>query len=193
MSVSSLPASLLRQLVFCPRIPYFQEVLGINPARPLWVKQGLEWHVAQQKLSRYREFKALGLDQATRHHAVSMSAMELGLHGIADLVLETEAHVYPVEYKLHIEQPRKGQILQLLAYGLMAEEYFAKPCANAFILWGAPLKMRTLIFDAAARAEVQAAAESLHRIVADRRLPDSPASLQKCAQCEFLNYCNDRE
>jgi CRISPR-associated exonuclease Cas4 len=50
----SLPISLIRQYCFCPRIPYFQELLKLNPKRPQWVKQGEKLHQQQQKVFKHR-------------------------------------------------------------------------------------------------------------------------------------------
>src|SRR3989344_8100597 len=104
MKPYSLPVHLLRQHVFCPRIPYFIEGLGITPEAPLWVQQGQDYHARQEQLSRDRTLKRFGLEHATRQFRVHLSSTRLGTHGIADALLETATEVYPVEFKTELSE-----------------------------------------------------------------------------------------
>lgn len=189
---SSLPCSLLRQFLFCPRIPYFHEVLGIRPAQPLWVRQGIDWHHRQEILSRNRTLARFDLLQARRLSQVQLASEAHGLHGIADLVLLTPEEVIPVEFKQGPAPLNKGGQLQLTAYGVLAEEKFKLPFRRSFVLSGEKAKATCFPDSPERRAQLAQTVAELNRTLETPLLPDSSASVPQCGQCEFLAHCNDR-
>jgi len=192
MKPYSLPVHLLRQHAFCPRIPYFIEGLGFTPETPLWVQQGQDYHARQERLTRDRTLKRFGLDRATRHFRMRLASERLGIHGIADAVLETETDIYPVEFKTEFSEAGRGQILQLVAYGLMAEEACHKRFTAGFLLYGQKGKTRRFERTDALTDDVAHALDTLRRNLAAARMPESSAAAPQCGQCEYFNYCNDR-
>lgn len=193
MPSSSLPASLLRQWAFCPRIPWFMEALGLSPPRPLWVRQGVEHHQRERMLQRRRRLSRYGLEGARLVHNPSLSAPGLGLHGIPDALLETGYSVHPLEFKLGEAPPGRGHELQIAAYGLLAESCFGKPCPSGFILYGARGKTREIRLTEEIRAHMFRVLAELRRSLDNALMPVTSAGTAQCTQCEFLNYCNDRE
>jgi CRISPR-associated exonuclease Cas4 len=192
MKPYSLPVHLLRQHAFCPRIPYFIEGLGISPETPLWVQQGQDYHARQERLTRDRTLKRFGLDKATRHFRMRLSSKRLGIHGIADAVLETETEIYPVEFKTEFAETGRGQTLQLMSYGLMAEETQHKHFAAGFLLYGQKGKTRRIERTDALTGDVERALDTVRKNLAAARMPESSAAAPQCGQCEYFNYCNDR-
>ena len=192
MKPYSLPAHLLRQHAFCPRIPYFIEGLGISPETPLWVQQGQDYHARQERLTHDRTLKRFGLDKAARQFRVRLSSARLGLHGIADAVLETENEVYPVEFKTEFSEAGRGQILQLTAYGLMAEEMKGKRFVAGYLLYGQKGNTRKVERSNALTGDLNHALEVVRANLAAARMPESSAAAPQCGQCEYFNYCNDR-
>ncbi len=185
------PVNLLRQMLFCPRIPWFREVLGLAAPSQPWMRQGERFQeVMEQRLER-RVLARFGLDDAAWHKRPFLRSPALGLHGIADLALVGTDRVAVVEIKLGSGGVRRGERLQLAAYGLMAEAHFALPCREVFLLFGERGFERITLGDAL-RKEVRAAAGRLCAIMAAQRVPDSPATAAQCTQCEHLNACNDR-
>src|SRR5690625_3753846 len=149
----SLPASLIRQHVFCPRIPFYNEVLSINPGDRPWQSQGVSYHKRQEMLVRRRRLERFGLSEATLKTNISLYSEKKSLHGICDALLINEEQVVPLEFKLSSSfQPRRGHILQLAAYGVLAEEQFGKPCVQMFILYGDKGKMHRVKLDEALRS-----------------------------------------
>ncbi len=192
MKPYSLPVHLLRQHAFCPRIPYFVEGLGISPETPLWVQQGQDYHARQERLTRDRTLKRFGLDKATRHFRMRLFSARLGIHGIADAVLETESEVFPVEFKTEFSEAGRGQTLQLVAYGLMAEEMRNKRFAAGFLLYGQKGKTRRNERTDALTGDVERVLDAMRRNLTAARMPESSAAAPQCGQCEYYNYCNDR-
>lgn len=188
----SLPVSLLRQHCFCPRIPYFQELLKLKLSAPQWVKQGEALHRKQPSVFKHRMLKRFGLERAEQHFEVFVQSDSLRLHGIVDCVLMDAAAVYPVEIKLSGHKPTKGQIAQLIAYAMVAREQFKLVCNNGFILLGAKGKAYPIIVDAVAERKVLEIRDEIFMNLEKSYLPDSSATFAQCTQCEYLNHCNDR-
>lgn len=56
MEQFNLPVSMLRQHCFCPRIPFFQLMRGIQPVGPMWLQQGLNHHVREEMLANVENY-----------------------------------------------------------------------------------------------------------------------------------------
>ena len=63
-----------------------------------------------------------------------MKSPDLGLHGIADMVIETDDAVYAVEFKLSANNKKRGDVLQLVAYAMLIQGYFKKPSPVGFLI-----------------------------------------------------------
>lgn len=190
----SLPASLIRQHVFCPRIPFYNEVLSINPGDRPWQSQGVSYHKRQEMLVRRRRLERFGLSEATLKTNISLYSEKKSLHGICDALLINEEQVVPLEFKLSSSfQPRRGHILQLAAYGVLAEEQFGKPCVQMFILYGDKGKMHRVKLDEALRSNLTRTVDTMRENLRKPLLPASSATNAQCGQCEYLNFCADRE
>lgn len=189
---SSLPCSLLRQFLFCPRIPYYVEVLGIRPHQPLWVRQGVDWHKRQELLSRNRTLTRYGLLSARKVFQCHLESETMGIHGIADLVLLTDKEVIPVEFKQGAGPLNKGGHVQLTAYGMLAEEHYGRPFLRSFVLSGEKAQAESFPDTPERRQTLQHTIAGLRTVLDSPLLPDSSASHPKCGQCEYLAHCNDR-
>lgn len=190
----SLPASLIRQHVFCPRIPFYNEVLSINPGDRPWQSQGVSYHKRQEMLMRRRRLERFGLSEATLKINISLYSEKKSLHGICDALLINEGQVVPLEFKLSSSfQPRRGHILQLAAYGVLAEEQLGKPCEQMFILYGDKGKMHRVKLDEALRSNLMRTVDTMRENLRKPLLPASSATNAQCGQCEYLNFCADRE
>ncbi len=188
----SLPVSLLRQYCFCPRIPYFQELLNLNPPRPAWVRQGEALHRQQEKVFRHRTLQRFNLVQARQEFNVFVNAAELRMHGLIDSVLITPHEIYPLEFKLSGHKPTRGQIIQLTAYAMAAEHHYNLACRHGFMLFEHKGKTHPITFTAEHKAQVKRIRDRILDDLEQSVLPDSSATQAQCTQCEYLNHCNDR-
>ena len=192
-SDGSLPVSMLRQLIFCPRIPYIRESLGIEAGSRLWLSQGVDYQQRQQMLNKRRTLGRynLALDDAQIIHNYQLRSEKLGIHGICDAVIQSPLFVAPVEFKMSEDKPGKGQIVQLVAYGLMLAEEQHLSVENGYILYGK--RGRTLEISIKSwKPKVLALIADLHHLLAYPVKPYSSASKAQCGQCEYLNFCADR-
>ena len=193
-SESTIPISLLRQYCFCPRIPYFLEVMQLQLSEKPWMKQGGDHHQRQAMLSRRRNLSRFGIAGDARiRNDVYVRSQRLGCHGIADMMLETESSIYVVEFKISQFKPVKGHILQVAAYAIAAEEQFQKPVAGVYILYGDKGKTFEVQLSTELRQQVVTTVAKTSSLLNGASMPDSAASSEQCGQCEYLNFCADRE
>ncbi len=192
MKSYSLPISLIRQYLFCTRIPYYQEIMHLNPTRPLWVNQGEQYHKYQQRLFKDRTLKRFGLNNAQTSFNKELISEKIGIHGISDCIITTDKKVYPIEFKLYGVKPTKSQIYQTVAYGMVAAEVEQKIFDTAFVLFEKKGKTHKIIVDKQLKQKVSNTISKVKNMLQAGDKPDSSASQQQCTQCEYINYCNDR-
>lgn len=188
----SLPASMLRQWAYCPRIPFFRETLGINPAMPGWTKQGVDFDALQHVLSRDRRFRRLHTGGYKHSRKVHLRDPSLQLHGIADLLLIGTDQLYVCDFKLDAERVTRGTRLQLAAYAVMAEKQYTLPCSGLVVITDKPMRLLLAPWNEQTRHELIDTLDTVKRQLGTGLMPDSGAGPEKCGICEYLNYCNDR-
>jgi len=124
----------------------------------------------------------------------------LGVHGVADAILIWTDFIVVVEFKTVFE-PKKnwrknGQTQQALAYASLAEERYNKKCRCILIslirMKNQKFRYHLLEVTDEKRIFIQKKIESIRDIIKMEKLPNSSAAPEKCVQCEYLNYCNDR-
>jgi CRISPR-associated exonuclease Cas4 len=194
MKLSSIPASLLRQYAFCPRIPYFQEVVRARPVEPLWVQQGRARHEREALLMKCRSLNRFGFVDADVKLEIDLASETLGLHGRADAILSKSDSVAVIEFKLSHKRPTRGELLQLTAYGMMAEEQEGRPLKKLFVLSSVHNRPKVVEVTelSTLRHSVLEVVAKLHRLFNQEVMPESSASTHQCGQCEYLLFCNDR-
>ena len=187
----SVPVNLIRQWRYCPRVVYYMELISGSVHRPIWVKQGEDFHQLEERLWQRRNLSRFGLQKGKKHYRLSMKNSRLELHGIADLVIETDDAVYPIEFKISANNKKRGDLLQLVAYGMLAEEHFKKTASVGFLV-GKGKILHEISIDKGNRQKVVMICEDINAMLQKGKKPDSSASLVQCSACEYVNFCNDR-
>ena len=188
----SVPVNLIRQWYFCNRIPFYQEMLGSNVQRPVWVDQGELYELLQRKLFKRRNLSRFNLNEGKLSYNYNLASDKLPFHGIADIVIESEAEVHVVEIKLSNHEYHSGIEAQLTALSLLAGEVFDKPSDHAFVLYGDDAKVRHLEISRKTRECVLEVADRIIKSLSEGSKPPSSAQEKQCTLCEYINYCNDR-
>ena len=191
LNTYKLPIHLIRQYLFCPRVVYFLEVLNIPKVSPIWVKEEAH-HKKQTELFKRRTLSRFGLIDAEFKNNVTLSGDDLNFYGICDGLIVSQTHIYPVEIKLHGDKPTKAQRMQLIAYGILAEKKFAKTFDLGFVLYEKNGKTVPIKVSENDKQEVITKVNEIIEMILVGKLPYSSADDEKCTQCEFENYCNDR-
>ena len=189
--LSSVPVNLIRQWCYCPSVVYYMELTDISIHRPIWVKQGEDFHQLEEKLWQRRNLSRFKLASGKRHHNLAMRNEDLGLHGIVDMAVETDAAVYAVEFKLSVNNKKRGDILQLVAYALLLEKHFSKPSPVGFLA-GKDKVLYSIDMETTKQKDVIAIADEIRRILRRGSKPESSATVAQCCACEYVNFCNDR-
>jgi len=68
---------------------YYFELTDFKVEYPTWVKQGERFHNIEEKLWQRRNLSRFNLQNGKVHHNLVMQNDELGLHGIADMVIRS--------------------------------------------------------------------------------------------------------
>lgn len=125
------------------------------------------------------------------HHNITMRDDHLGIHGIADMAIETEEAVHAVEFKLSASNKKRGDELQLAAYAMLLEKHFSKPSSTGFLV-GKGKILHIVKIDTDARKNVMEAVNGIQQMLRRGLKPESSATVHQCCTCEYINFCNDR-
>lgn len=183
----------LKQYAYCPRILYYHTVL---PAvRPLTYKMedGILSHTEAVGREKRRQLRTYGLDHGRRSFNVPLIAVELGLSGEVDMVIETEDERIPVDYKAS-KRIGSHYKLQLMAYGRLLElvdERSDKPVKRGFLYLLPMRKAVEVRFTPALRRQLTTAVAALQHIAVSQFVPPPAKQRARCVDCEFRRFCND--
>lgn len=98
--------------------------------------------------------------------------------------------VIPVDFKFSHHSGEHFR-LQLMAYGLLLEEFSGKPARRGF-LYEIPLRRAVEVpFTAALRAKLHTTLESMKTMLESEQMPAPTSQRTRCAGCEFRRFCND--
>ena len=187
-----IPAEIIRQWCFCPRIVYYRKLLNLSACKPLWVEQGENTHLVLKSLLRRRRFSKLGIDKGQYYYDYFVKSEKHSINGKVDLIVECENAVYPFDYKLGAKIHR-GQMMQMLVYAIMVKEMFSKPVPFVTLLYGEKGKMiKTMDVTEENLLDVLKLCDEIRKMIDIGIKPNSNASIKQCIQCEYLNHCNDR-
>jgi CRISPR-associated exonuclease Cas4 len=121
----------LKQYAYCPRIPFYQNVMGFVGKSTYKMQRGRESQAAIEGLERRRKLREYGLLQGRRHFGPWLYSKSLGLSGKLDLLIETDDACYPVDFKYTTGRPHHNHLLQLAGYSLLVSAEFSKPVPPA--------------------------------------------------------------
>ena len=111
-----------------------------------------------------------------------------------DLVFECDDEIIVVEFK-NQSKPilSKGAKMQLIAYSKLASEHFKKPFYRVILCYSNDLKFKIFEIYKEDLAYFDKTLTQIQDLLEKGYFPQSSASITACAQCEFKNYCDDRE
>ena len=123
---------------------------------------------------------------------LSLRSLRLGLIGKADVVEFHGATPYPVEHKRGHSKTNRCDEVQVCAQALCLEEMLGKPVPEGALFYGEPRRRTLVTFDPALRAETEAAAARLHRLLESGRTPSAVYDKAKCERCSLLDSCKPK-
>lgn len=188
-----LPARMINEYQYCPRLAYLEWVQG-------------EWAESADTVEgRYRHRRvdkpsgdlpaAEDTEDGEKIHArsITLSSNRLGLIAKMDLVEGEGNTVTPVDYKRgkrpHVPQGAYDpERIQLCVQGLILEEH-GYTC-NEGVLYFVESKERVrVVFDEELRTQTRAATDGLRLIAAGGQLPPPLEDSPKCPRCSLVGIC----
>jgi CRISPR-associated exonuclease Cas4 len=184
----------LKQWGYCPRVLYYHYCLP--DVRPVTYKMqaGIEAGRHTEEMEERRSLRVYGLSRGTRQFNVALASAQLGLRGVADMVIDTGeggAHeVIPVDFK-DSEKTGPHFALQLAAYALMLEEVWSCTVRRGF-LYLIPLRRAEEVpIDRRLRVKFAKALNEMLSMLNKEAMPAPTPQINKCVVCEFRRFCND--
>jgi CRISPR-associated exonuclease Cas4 len=181
----------LKQYAYCPRIPFYQHVMGFHGKPTFKMEQGKAAQSAFEALERRRRFREYGLAEGRRHFGLSLYSSEWNVAGKLDLLIETDDACYPVDFKYTTGRPHRNHRFQLAGYALLAAAHFGKPAPAGFIFITTDDVVFRFGMTASLLAEAQAAIEDMNRTIGNEIFPEPTPVRARCADCEYRNFCGD--
>jgi CRISPR-associated exonuclease Cas4 len=181
----------LKQFAYCPRIPFYQHIMGFHGKPTYKMEQGKTARAAIESLEKRRGLREYGLSEGKRHFGLSLFSGELGISGKLDLLIEAPDACYPVDFKYTTGRPHHNHLLQLAGYSLLVAEHFSKPVPVGFIFVITDDVTFRFAMTEQLRSEVHAALASMHDTIEQEAFPEPTQVRGRCSDCEYRNFCAD--
>ena len=188
-----LPARMVNEHEYCPRLAYLEWVQGE------WAESAdtVEGKYAHRRVDRPGGAlpPANASDVGERFHArsITLSSQRLGLIAKMDLVEGEGGVVTPVDYKRgkrpHVSRGAyEPERVQLCAQGLILEEH-GYACGSGVLYFAESKERVAVVFDEALRAQTLSAVNGLRLVAAGGQLPPPLEDSPKCARCSLVQIC----
>lgn len=190
--MQNLRASDLRQHAYCPRVAFYRATMpGAGPPETVKMQVGREEEDRIARLEARRKLRRYKLSEGVRRYRVPLASARLGVSGICDLVIESPAGVYPVDFKRTTGGVARGHKLQLTAYAMAIEEASGKAVERGFVYLLPTEDAAAVPMDTELREAAAAAARAIREALEAETLPPPTNVRARCQDCEFRNFCND--
>jgi CRISPR-associated protein Cas1 len=190
-----LPARMVNEYEYCPRLAYLEWVQGE------WADSAdtVEGTRAHRRVNvpggSLPDAESLDPDDDVVLHArsVTLSSNRLGLIAKIDLVEVDGKTVTPVEYKRgkrpHVPKGAYDpERVQLCVQGLILEEH-GYECAEGVLYYAASKERVRVAFDEELRAKTAAAINGLRLVAVGGQIPPPLEDSPKCARCSLVGIC----
>lgn len=188
-----VPARMVNEYVYCPRLAYLEWVQGE------WVESSdtVEGRHAHRRVNRDggKLPPAADVGEGARLHArsVTLSSERLGLIARMDLIESDGGKVTPVDYKRgkrpHVERgAHDPERVQLCAQGLLLREH-GYACDEGVLYFVGSRERVRVVFDAELVAATRQAVEGLRGVAAEGVIPPPLEDSPKCPRCSLVEVC----
>lgn len=188
-----LPARMLNEYVYCPRLAYLEWVQG-EWADSGDTVEGRARHARVDKRSgELPPAEELEADARIHARSVTVSSARLGLIAKLDLIEGDDGGVVPVDYKRgkrpHVARGAYDpERVQLCIQGLILEDQ-GYVCEYGVLYFVESRERVTVAFDAELRDLTLAAIHGLRGIALGGRIPPPLDDSPKCPRCSLVGIC----
>ena len=187
-----IPARILNEFVYCPRLAYLEWVQK-EWADSSDTVEGRHIHRRVDMQSGSLPEPDEGFEELAQAKSVELSSKKLDIVAKIDLVESESGEVTPVDYKRgkrpHV--PKRAydpERVQLCAQGLLLEEHGYKCSAGVLYFAGSRERVR-VPFDEELRALTRESLEVLRDVVEGGRIPPPLEDSPKCTRCSLVGIC----
>jgi CRISPR-associated protein Cas1 len=188
-----LPARMVNEFQYCPRLAYLEWVQGE------WAESAdtVEGRGVHRRLDRgpgaLPEPDDIGDDERIHVRSVTLSSDRLGLIAKLDLVEAEDGAVQPVDYKRgrrpHVPAGAwEPELVQLCVQGLILEDNGYR-CSEGALYFRESRERVRVRFDEALRSKALAAVHGLRLVAAGGRIPPPLEDSPKCPRCSLVGIC----
>ena len=188
-----LPARMVNEYVYCPRLAYLEWVQG-EWAESADTVAGAHAHRRVDREDRpLPPAEVLGESEQPRTRSVTLSSRRLGLVAKIDLVESDGETVVPVDYKRgkrpHVPAGAyEPERVQLCVQGLLLEENGYR-CTEGVLYFVESRERVRVVFDDDLWAATRGAIGGLRLVAAGGRIPSPLRDSPKCPRCSLVGIC----
>lgn len=188
-----LPARMLNEFVYCPRLAYLEWVQG-EWAESADTVEGRHAHrVADRPVGALPDSE--DIEETARIHArsVTLASDALGIVAKLDLVEGEGGMLRPVDYKRgrrpHVERSARMPELVQVAAQIMLLRDNGYACDTGILYFVESRERVTVTLDEELRSAVFAAAHGMRLMAAAGRIPPPLEDSPKCPRCSLVGIC----
>ncbi len=188
-----LPARMINEYVYCPRLAYLEWVQG-EWAESADTEEGRFRHRRIEKpAGELPSPDDLGEDDRIHARSLTLASERLGLIARVDLIEADDGAVVPVDYKRG-KRPHAAagaydpERVQVCVQGLILEEQGYR-CDEAVLYFCESRERVRVPFDDELRAKTRAAIAGLRLVAAGHQVPPPLEDSPKCPRCSLVGIC----
>jgi CRISPR-associated protein Cas1 len=191
--VPQLPARMVNEFVYCPRLAYLEWVQGEWADSADTVEGRFVHRTADKPVGKLQKPDQIVEDEHIHARSVTLSSEKLGVVAKLDLVEGDGNCVRPVDYKHgkrpHVENsaylPERVQVgLQIL---LLREHGYT--CDDGILYFADSRERVPVVLDDDLSAEVSSAVNGLRLMAASGHIPPPLEDSPKCVRCSLVGIC----
>lgn len=189
-----LPARMVNEYAYCPRLAYLEWVQG-EWADSVDTVQGRFQHRRVDTGKGGKLPPAGELDDEDKLHArsITLSSNRLGLIAKMDLIEVSDGVVVPVDYKRgkrpHVARGAyEPELVQLCVQGLILEEH-GYSCDEGVLYFAESKERVTVKFDNELRDKTLSTINGLRLAAASKKMPPPLEDSPKCPRCSLVGIC----
>jgi CRISPR-associated protein Cas1 len=188
-----LPARMVNEYQYCPRLAYLEWVQGEWAASADTVEGDHTHRRVDKPSSGFPEAEQLGNDDVLHGRSITLSSNRLGLIAKLDLIEAEDGAVTPVDYKRgkrpHVAKGAYDpERVQLCVQGLVLREH-GYVCEEGALYYAESRERVRVEFDEELRGLAFNAVNGLRLIAAGGHIPQPLADSPKCPRCSLVGIC----
>lgn len=181
----------LKQYVYCPRIVFYQYSMPVEKKATWKMEQGKIEEDRIDQLEKRRQLRAYRLNEGYRKFHVWITSERLGLSGKLDLLIDSPAGLFPVDFKFTTGRSFRNHVFQLCGYALLLEDRYQREVTKGFIYLIPQNTAEVIDLTTELKAEAKQTLATIRSMIEEEKMPPSTLARNRCTDCEYRNYCAD--